>query len=317
MADRAFRQLLLLAVVVTVPLALAIALTLFPGAVQRALHGSDAFVQTCLAALYGLGQRLPPIGTAVLAIALAAATAGAARVIALMIRTRAFTSGCVRVPSPPRLASIADRLGVGGRVVLFDAPVAIAFTAGLLRPRIYVSTPALSDLGEDEIEAVVLHERAHLERSDPLRIAVVRLLASALFFVPLAEELRRRFEVAKELDADRAVIATQRRMTPLAAALERLGGAAPLRTQHLAVGAWSCASARVGQLEGVEVASLLPSVSARAGWLTAFALAALIALAFGQAIRANIVPAAAWDLSGALTSANVHICPLPLEGPLF
>lgn len=317
MADRAFRQLLLLTVVVAVPLVLALALTLFPGTVQRVLHGSDAFVQTCLAGLYGLGQRLPPVGIAILALALGAATAGSARALALVIRTRTFTSGCVGVPASPCLASITDRLGIAGRVVLFDAPVATAFTAGLLRPRIYVSTPALTDLGQDELEAVLLHERAHLERSDPLRIAVVRLLASALFFVPLAEELCRRFEVAKELDADRAVTATQRRIAPLAAALERLGGAAALRTEHLAVGAWSCASARIGQLEGAEVAALLPSAPARASWLTALALTALIALAFGQALRANIVPAAAWELLGAPMSASIHVCPLPLEGPLF
>lgn len=317
MADRAFRQLLVLTVAVAVPLALALALTLLPGAVQRALHGSDAFVQTCLAALYGLGQRLPPIGTVVLAVALTAATAGMARALALVIRTRAFTSGCVRMPSPSSLASMTDRLGIGGRVVVFDAPIATAFTAGLLHPRIYVSNSALWDLGQDELEAVLLHERAHLERSDPIRIAIVRLLASGLFYVPLAEELRRRFEIAKELDADRAVIATQRGIAPLAAALERMGRAAPLRTQHLAVGAWSCASARIGQLEGADSAALLPAVPARAGWLTAFALTALIALAFGQAMRANIVPAAAWELSGAPMSASIHVCPLPLEGPLF
>lgn len=317
MADRAFRNIVLLAVAVLLPLGPALAITLFPGAVQTALHGSDAFVQTCLAALYGLGQQLPPIGVAVIALFLAAMVAGAARAAALVSRTRALTGSCIAVPIPERLSATAQGLGLGHALVAFEAPVAMAFTAGLVRPRIFVSTATLDLLAPDELEAVLLHERAHLQRADPLRIALARLIASALFFLPLADELRRRFEVAKELDADRAVLEAQRRVAPLAGALERLGTAAPLRSRHVAVGAWSCASARVGQLEGAPPATLLPSQSARAVWITVLVLAGLFALALSQAARANIVPAAAWDLSGAPVSASIHACPLPAEGPLL
>ncbi|MGH7477860.1 MAG: hypothetical protein ACRELD_16470, partial [Longimicrobiales bacterium] len=122
---------------------------------------------------------------------------------------------------------------------------------------------------------------------------------------------------AKELDADLAVISAQRRVAPLAAALERLGSAVPLRTQHLAIGAWSCASARIAQLEGTSSVALMPTLPARAMWLTVLALAALLILAFAQATRANIVPATAWELAGAPVSASVHVCPLPIDGPLF
>lgn len=317
MADRAFRNIVVLALAALLPLGLALALTLFPGTIQRALHGSDAFVQTCLAALYGLGQRLPPIGLVVLTVFLAAAAAGTARAAALVSRTRALTSSCTAVPLPETLAATVRRFDIGRALVVFEAPVAMAFTAGVVRPRIFISTAALDLLDADELEAVLLHERAHLGRADPLRIALARLIASALFFLPMADELRRRFEVAKELDADQAVMTAQRRVGPLAGALERLGTAAPLPTQHLAIGAWSCASARIGQLEGGTATALLPAVSTRAGWLTALAVAALLTLAFGQALRANIVPAAAWELSGAPMSASVHVCPLPLEGPLF
>lgn len=314
MADREFRNILLLAIAALLPLGLALTLTLFPGMLQRALHGSDAFVQTCIAALYGVGQRLPPIGLAVLTVFLAAAAAGTARAAALVSRTRALTAGCTAVPVPERLGATAQRLGLARALVVFEAPVATAFTAGLIRPRVFVSTAALDLLTTDEIEAVLLHERAHMQHSDPLRMTLARLIASLLFFLPLADELRCRFETAKELEADRAVLEAQRRVAPLAGALVRLGSA-PLRTQHVAIGAWSCAAARVAQLEGVAAATLLPSGSARAGWLTVLVMAGLLALAFGQATRANIVPAAVWEFSGA--PVGVHVCQLPLEGLLF
>lgn len=317
MADRAFRQLLVLAFAAFLPLAVALALTLVPGAVQAALHRYDGLVQTCVAALYGVGQSLPPVGVPTLALAFMAMLAGGRRALALVLRTRALTARCAAVAPSPRIAAASARVGVGGRVTVFDSPVALAFTTGLARPHVYLSTAAVSELEPDELEAVVLHERAHLVRRDPLRIALARLLASALFFVPMAEALRRRFEVAKELDADREVVASQRQTAALAGALVKLGAAPALVTHELAVGAWSCTAARIDQLEGADVQAVVPPIPSRTRWLSALALALLLALALGQATRANIVPATALGLSALSVTATVHVCPLPLDGPLF
>lgn len=308
---------MLLALAASTPLALALSLTLFPGPVQRALHGYDAFVQACVAALYGIGERLPPVGPAVLALALAMTLAAIARGLALVTRTRSLTARCRPVPTLARVATVAERLRIGHRLTVFASPAAIAFTAGLVRPRVYISTAALDALEPDELEAVLLHERAHLVAHDPLRIAAARLIASALFFLPLADALRRRFELAKELDADREVVVAQQQVAALAGALERLGPPSSSMPLRHAVGAWSSASARIGQLEGTDVATLLPRLPLTSSWLTALALAALVCLALAQAMRANVVPAAAWELSGAPMTAKVHACPVPLEGPLL
>lgn len=315
MADRAFGQLGLLALAVVLPLGTALTLTLFPADLQRALHGSHSFVDACLAALYGLGRRLPPLGAPTVALAAAALAAGSLRALTLLGRTRALISGCAALPRPGRLLRTAGRLGIADRVVLFDAPIAAAFTAGFLRPRIFLSLRALAALDDDELEAVLLHERVHLASADPRRVALVRCLASALFFVPLADTLRRRFEVAKELDADRAVVAAQRGVRHLASSLQRLGGSSERACQEAAVGAWSSATARIAQLEGAEVATLLPPASRRATVLTALALAGLVGLVLGQSIRGDIVPEFVWIAGGA--SAVVHACPVPVQGPLL
>ncbi len=81
-----------------------------------------------------------------------------------------------------------------------------AFCAGLLRPRVYVSSGAVAILDEPALHAVVLHERHHARRRDPLRLATGRVLARALFFIPGLGELTRRQESLAELSADESAV---------------------------------------------------------------------------------------------------------------
>ncbi len=78
----------------------------------------------------------------------------------------------------------------------------LAFCAGLLRPRVYVSTGALELLDDAALYAVLLHERRHARCHDPLRLATGRVLARALFFMPGLRELARRQQALAELSAD-------------------------------------------------------------------------------------------------------------------
>jgi hypothetical protein len=92
-----------------------------------------------------------------------------------------------------------------GALVIGDARP-LAFCAGLLRPRIYLSTGALTALDEHALRAVLDHERHHARRRDPLRLATGRVLEDALFFVPGLRELARRQQALAELSADEGAI---------------------------------------------------------------------------------------------------------------
>jgi hypothetical protein len=103
------------------------------------------------------------------------------------------------------------RMAAADHELLDDACVfpderARAFCAGLLRPRVYVSTGTVSTLDEPALHAVVLHERHHARRRDPLRLATGRVLARALFFMPGLRELIRRQQALAELSADESVV---------------------------------------------------------------------------------------------------------------
>jgi hypothetical protein len=81
-----------------------------------------------------------------------------------------------------------------------------AFCAGLVRPRVYLSTGALELLDGPALASVLAHERHHARRHDPLRLACGRVLAAALFFIPAHRGLVRRQHALAEIGADEAAV---------------------------------------------------------------------------------------------------------------
>jgi Zn-dependent protease with chaperone function len=127
-----------------------------------------------------------------------------------------------------------------------------AFCAGYLKPGVYISTGALASLTIPQLEAVLAHEHHHQLVRDPLRFAVGRILARALFFVPVLRPLVTRDADLAELNADGAAVrASAGRQDPLASALLMFDAAAP-------AGVSGISSARVDSLLGEPVRWRLP-----------------------------------------------------------
>ncbi len=140
-----------------------------------------------------------------------------------------------------RLAALNPRRFDGALVIDGDRPR--AFCAGLLRPRVYVSSGAVALLDEAGLEAVLAHERHHARRHDPLRLATSRVLARALFFVPGLGQLIEHQQALAELSADEgAMLESPANRSGLAAAMLTLSdadasgssvGVDPARVDHL------------------------------------------------------------------------------------
>ncbi len=113
------------------------------------------------------------------------------------------------------------------RTLLFADDAPSAFCAGLLRPRIFVSTGALAALGEGELHAVLAHERHHASARDPLRLLIARTVGDALFFLPGMRALAERYAALAEVAADGAAVeASDGDRRSLAAALLAFDSAA-------------------------------------------------------------------------------------------
>lgn len=106
-----------------------------------------------------------------------------------------------------------------------------AFCAGLLRPRVYVSTAALELLDEHALAAVLAHERHHARNRDPLRLACGRAFAAGMLFLPPVRRLLRRQHALTEISADDAARAEGIERAALASAMlsfSDASGAAPV-----------------------------------------------------------------------------------------
>lgn len=167
-------------------LAMGVALPAFP---EACLH----FVRLCTASIAALDaplHRLPFLlvaGGLVAALARRALVVGRARALLASVPVRALR------PDEP-LAHIAARVGISRLVVLSaDGPLP-AFTAGLIRPTIYIAESLVRRLEPDELEAVILHEACHVRNRHPLRAAVAAVAADAFFWLPI---LRREVEEAR------------------------------------------------------------------------------------------------------------------------
>ncbi len=203
------------------------------------------------------------------------------------IRTRDALRPLLVLPAAPVPVDLATLLRASGltartHLVALDTPVALCH--GLLRPRLLLSTGAFRGLSPAEAEAVLLHERAHLRRRDPLRLIVARALAEALPGVPALARLAAALPVAQELRADRAALTTVG-ADALAGALLKVGEAlGPARGLDVAVGAFGALDARIDQLLGDAPTVPAPSSHAIA------AIAALGVALVGIALLAALIP---------------------------
>ena len=201
---------------------------------QFGLPSGQAIVAAC--------RRVVPLQSGLAIFLVVALIAMGAMVVALAVRSALRQIRQQRQALRTLEALRATELG-GRSVTMFRHAGPQAFCAGLLRPRIYVSTAALEMLSPAELGAVIAHEAHHQARHDPLRILSARVLADALFFLPGLRRLGQRYRELAELAADEAATRAEGSRA-LAAALLTFGGddeetaasvvgIAPERVDHL------------------------------------------------------------------------------------
>lgn len=126
-----------------------------------------------------------------------AALVGAGLLYALGGRIRRYRTAwhaIARMPQRPprpreRMFGLARKHGALRCIRIVDAPLQNpVFTAGLLEPRIYVTSALQRTLSLRELEAVLLHELNHVRRRDPARAAAATFLADVLFWLPVVRE---------------------------------------------------------------------------------------------------------------------------------
>jgi Zn-dependent protease with chaperone function len=100
-----------------------------------------------------------------------------------------------------------------------------AFTSGILRPKIFLSTGACNYLTPKELKLVILHELYHYREKGPLKNYVIFIIQELLFFVPFIHLIVRVFSDANEKAADDHAVEISRDPLELASTLIKMGKA--------------------------------------------------------------------------------------------
>lgn len=146
--------------------------------------------------------------------------------LSTLVLWRGVRSAVHRVRASRRFESSlpeAGWLASDPSVRVFRDPSPHAFCAGLLRPRVFVSNSAVEHLTQEELAAVLTHERHHARLRDPLRLMAAGVLADALFFLPAIRHIRERYATVAELAADEAVVTQPGGREALASAMLAFG----------------------------------------------------------------------------------------------
>ncbi len=175
------------------------------------------------------------------------------------------------------------------------APIA---TVGLLRPRIVVSRSFLESVPEEVIRAALAHERAHVERRDPLRIWLAQIGADLQWPVPGASQRFAAWLLALEADRDSSALADGTDPTDLAEAIvtaARLQCCPVPTASARAAGAGDGIAWRVHRLLSPDAATVVArpqSRLVRAWWLALLLGALCLGLVYGESVMHALLGAA-------------------------
>jgi Zn-dependent protease with chaperone function len=134
-------------------------------------------------------------------VSLTVASAVLARTVWILRTTRRACAALTAVATPSVLASSVARTGIQ-RVRCVATSPAAAFCHGVLRPTVVIETAALETLSGLALDAVLLHEAAHVRHHDPLRRALRQAVRDVGCRSSLFEWWSRRAAVHEELRAD-------------------------------------------------------------------------------------------------------------------
>jgi GWxTD domain-containing protein len=122
-----------------------------------------------------------------------------------------------------RLARLARRIGVSKPLVLLESSLADApLVIGLFRPVILVPVGMLAGLPPSYLEAILLHELAHIRRFDYLVNLMQTLVKSLLFYHPAVWWVSAEMRAERENCCDDLVVAVEGDARVYAAALVTL-----------------------------------------------------------------------------------------------
>ncbi len=140
------------------------------------------------------------------------------------------TQGLVEMPVEwvQLFTRLTERMQIGRKIGFFlSEKVASPLTIGFLKPMVLVPVASINHLTMAQLEAIILHELAHIKRLDYLVNLFLSITEIGLFFNPFTQLLARQIRKEREHCCDDWVLAYQYNPATYAEALLRLAQLQP------------------------------------------------------------------------------------------
>ncbi len=173
--------------------------------VDAAVIGQDHLWGMCLIALHLIVAPIHTVFHGLLVAGVAYAIWDRGRAWFRLRRALAWLPGVETAETHAGLDVSMRRAGLSAsQVRVVDGLPNPAFTAGFLRPTVFLCRTLPEMLSLDELTAVLQHEARHVRQRDPLRLSLLRFLGCTLFWIPAFRRLAADVADETEIAADDA-----------------------------------------------------------------------------------------------------------------
>lgn len=148
-------------------------------------------------------------------------------ILRLCFRTRKFVRFNLQYQKnnkSDKLSKVSRGLDIAVRVIECESKEPIVFCYGYRQPKICVSSALVARLSENELLAVLAHEKFHMDAREPTKLLIVRIVSLLGWFVPGVKSLAGKYTTFSELAADEAATAGFTNKIFLARALHKIIG---------------------------------------------------------------------------------------------
>ena len=119
-----------------------------------------------------------------------------------------------------RMEELKLKLGIIRKISFhFSENALVPFTAGFVKPVVLFPFALINQLSTEQVEAILIHELAHIKRNDYLMNIFQRVMEIILFFNPVIWLLAKQIKVERELCCDALVLQHSSNMVNYARAL--------------------------------------------------------------------------------------------------
>lgn len=181
-------------------------------------------VYYCQELLNSFSIQLPKgLGTSMFTVALILVGVITAKFAMTFIKIQRFRAKLLsKRISNKQLEVLENKLSLKGLVIIIKDSKPQAFCFGIRNPKIYLSTGILQLADIQELEAVLRHEKYHLEHKDSLTLLIGSVTASLFPFFPVLTDLVHQYRIKRELNADQAVTNSMTSASSLLSVLKKL-----------------------------------------------------------------------------------------------